>query len=105
MTEGFWKRDKRRAANRVTNQHFCSYELSWDRGQGDRMSGRSLLGSGVATQLYCGRITAHRSSDSFGYESGTVLKLNKSLYGIKQAPRVFYDLVKEHSWSLLDAIK
>jgi hypothetical protein len=30
-----------------------------------------------------------------GYESGTVLKLNKSLYGIKQAPRVFNDLVKE----------
>jgi hypothetical protein len=31
-----------------------------------------------------------------GFREGTVLKLNKSLYGIKQAPRVFYEMVKDH---------
>jgi hypothetical protein len=34
------------------------------------------------------------SPEGAGYESGTVLKLNKSLYSLKQAPRVFYDLVQ-----------
>jgi hypothetical protein len=31
-----------------------------------------------------------------GYQKGTILKLRKSLYGIRQAPRVFYQLIREH---------
>lgn len=31
-----------------------------------------------------------------GYESGSILKLDKSLYGLKQAPRVFNTVLNEH---------
>jgi hypothetical protein len=31
-----------------------------------------------------------------GQQKGTILKLGKSLYGIRQVPRVFYQLVREH---------
>jgi hypothetical protein len=37
-----------------------------------------------------------QAPEGAGYQKGTVLKLEKSLYGIKQAPRVFYELVRDH---------